>query len=203
MSSHHFVREGQEPALLIVDALTDDHLMSILEWSPLVLVASQAIVKVATWGILVDVILLDKQTHSGSVAFDVPGHVGPATVVEAQHGLADAALEYLRSKGQYTLHVLIHEPEQHFLQWDHADDFEVTLIDASMKWSRRSSGRFEKWMSEGSFLMVQGSQHWSASGSTSIELLSATPNIGVVSVSEPGIVEISSKGPFWVGEKHR
>lgn len=40
MSSHHIVREKQEPALLIMDlnGFNDEHLGQLLEWNPTVLV---------------------------------------------------------------------------------------------------------------------------------------------------------------------
>ena len=38
-----------------------------------------------------------------------------------------------------------------------ADNFEIALIDATVKWSRISSGRFEKWMPEGvDYLIYDG-----------------------------------------------
>jgi len=58
MSSHHFVKEQQEPALLILDTSVSYETMSpLLEWSPTVLVTELAIDAVLSWGIKVDVIL--------------------------------------------------------------------------------------------------------------------------------------------------
>src|SRR5688572_22200165 len=57
MSSHHFVIEGQEPALFILDGLPFEHVASLLEWSPLVIVADHAIDEVLSWGIKIDVVL--------------------------------------------------------------------------------------------------------------------------------------------------
>src|ERR671912_567944 len=98
MSSHHYVKEAQEPALLVADALADDHLLSLLEWSPVVLAASQALPKVASWGIRVDVVFFDPLAYNESVVFHVSDHVGSAVVIETSTGLADAAITYLRRK---------------------------------------------------------------------------------------------------------
>src|SRR5262245_23981535 len=57
MSSHHFVKEGQEPALLILDAPTFDVVGPLLEWAPLVVVAQQAVEMVLSWNIKIDVVL--------------------------------------------------------------------------------------------------------------------------------------------------
>ena len=43
MSSHHFVKEGQEPALLIMDALSLALIEPLLEWAPQVIVCENAL----------------------------------------------------------------------------------------------------------------------------------------------------------------
>lgn len=61
MSSHHIVREKQEPALIIAngEACSFDLLGQLLEWSPFVVVLDQAIHRVIELGIKVDVLLGD------------------------------------------------------------------------------------------------------------------------------------------------
>ncbi|OYQ45107.1 thiamine diphosphokinase [Flavobacterium cyanobacteriorum] len=61
MSSHHIVREDQEPALIIANgAECSKELMGqLLEWSPLVIVLDSAIERVLELGIKVDVLLGD------------------------------------------------------------------------------------------------------------------------------------------------
>ena len=61
MSSHHIVREDQEPALIIANGLACDTelLGQLLEWSPLVIVLDSAIERVMELGIKVDVLLGD------------------------------------------------------------------------------------------------------------------------------------------------
>ena len=61
MSSHHIVREGQEPALLIANGAScqPELLGQLLEWSPLVVVLDSAIWRVFDLGIKVDVLLGD------------------------------------------------------------------------------------------------------------------------------------------------
>ena len=59
MSSHHVVREKQEPALLILelDLFEDEHLGQLLEWSPTVLVTEETAEKLYSLGIKFDVLL--------------------------------------------------------------------------------------------------------------------------------------------------
>lgn len=61
MSSHHIVREGQEPALIIAngEACSNELLGELLEWSPYVVVLDGAIYRVMDLNIKVDVLLGD------------------------------------------------------------------------------------------------------------------------------------------------
>ncbi|AWA30236.1 thiamine diphosphokinase [Flavobacterium magnum] len=61
MSSHHIVRDDQEPALIIAngEACSMELLGQLLEWSPLVIVLDSAMERVAALGIKVDVLLGD------------------------------------------------------------------------------------------------------------------------------------------------
>lgn len=61
MSSHHIVRDDQEPALIIANGATcnDELLGQLLEWSPLVIVLDSAIERVVSRNIKVDVLLGD------------------------------------------------------------------------------------------------------------------------------------------------
>ncbi len=61
MSSHHIVRDDQEPALIIANgaSCSPELLGQLLEWSPLVIVLDSAIERVMELGIKVDVLLGD------------------------------------------------------------------------------------------------------------------------------------------------
>ncbi|HBK84253.1 MAG TPA: thiamine diphosphokinase, partial [Flavobacterium sp.] len=61
MSSHHIVRDDQEPALIIANgaACSTELIGQLLEWSPLVIVLDAAIERVLELGIKVDVLLGD------------------------------------------------------------------------------------------------------------------------------------------------
>lgn len=61
MSSHHIIRDKQEPALIIANGeeCSMDLLEQLLEWSPTVVVLDDAIERVISLGIKVDVWLGD------------------------------------------------------------------------------------------------------------------------------------------------
>ena len=61
MSSHHIIREKQEPALLVLgmDNFSDELFGQLLEWSPTVMVTEAIAEKLNAYGIKVDWILTD------------------------------------------------------------------------------------------------------------------------------------------------
>ncbi len=77
MSSHHIVRDDQEPALLIANgAACDPELLGqLLEWSPFVVVLDRAIWRVLDMGINADVLLGDFDVypdgHADGSVFDL------------------------------------------------------------------------------------------------------------------------------------
>ena len=58
MSSHHIVRENQEPALLVEDfhALSDEYLGQLLEWSPTLITTTNMLNNFLTQEIKVDMV---------------------------------------------------------------------------------------------------------------------------------------------------
>lgn len=61
MSSHHIVREKQEPALLVLglEGFPEEMLGQLLEWSPTVIATAQTAEKLISMGIKIDWIITD------------------------------------------------------------------------------------------------------------------------------------------------
>ncbi len=109
MSSHHIVRDDQEPALIIANgaSCSFDLLGQLLEWSPIVVVLDNAIDRVLQLDIKVDVLLGD---------FD--GDFDPEIYKEKQYPLEivhtpnqdktdlEKALDYLIEKGHKAVNVV-------------------------------------------------------------------------------------------------
>lgn len=76
MSSHHIIRDKQEPALIIAngEACSIEILEQLLEWSPTVIVLDGALERVIELGIKVDVWLgdFDRSFASGKNYDDYP-----------------------------------------------------------------------------------------------------------------------------------
>jgi thiamine pyrophosphokinase len=109
MSSHHIVRDDQEPALIIANgaSCSFDLLGQLLEWSPVVVVLDNAIDRVLQLDIKVDVLLGD---------FD--GDFDPEIYKEKQYPLEivhtpnqdktdlEKALDYLIEKGHKAVNIV-------------------------------------------------------------------------------------------------
>ena len=109
MSSHHIVRDDQEPALIIANgaSCSFDLLGQLLEWSPVVVVLDNAIDRVLQLDIKVDVLLGD---------FD--GDFDPEIYKEKQYPLEivhtpnqektdlEKALDYLVEKGHKAVNIV-------------------------------------------------------------------------------------------------
>lgn len=100
MSSHHVVREKQEPALLVLSLtnFSDELLGQLLEWSPTVVALPLAAEELNSLGIKVDVVVADEpmahlQEH---VKFVAAGAEKPVAV----------ALNYLANEGYPAVNVV-------------------------------------------------------------------------------------------------
>ncbi|MGE6220033.1 thiamine pyrophosphokinase [Nubsella zeaxanthinifaciens] len=94
MSSHHIVKEKQEPALYIheLGSFNEEYLGQLLEWSPTVVVSAAAYEKVASLGIKIDVVV-------GDLALTHELQENLKVIPQPRKGLDDA-LEFL-VKEQY------------------------------------------------------------------------------------------------------
>jgi thiamine pyrophosphokinase len=109
MSSHHIVRDDQEPALIIAngEACNQELLGQLLEWSPLIIVLDSAIERVLELGIKVDVLLGDFDR-----GFDVNYYKEkqyPLEIVYAPNQDKtdlEKAFDYLMEKGHKAVNVI-------------------------------------------------------------------------------------------------
>lgn len=103
MSSHHVVREKQEPALILAngESCRVELLQDLLEWSPFIVVLDGAIERVLELGIKVDVLLGDFDSKKVNI-----GHIQesqyPIEVIHTPNQDKtdlEKAIEYLIKKG--------------------------------------------------------------------------------------------------------
>jgi len=109
MSSHHIVRDDQEPALIIANgaACSMELLGQLLEWSPIVVVLDNAIDRVLQLDIKIDVLLGDFDDN-----FDVESYREKQFPLEVVHTPdqdktdLEKAFDYLIEKGHKAVNVI-------------------------------------------------------------------------------------------------
>jgi hypothetical protein len=191
MSSHHFVKEDQEPALLIIQptAISFEKIQELLEWSPTVIVSAEAIITVQGWGIKIDVVLClegKQEELAVSLADQVP--IRFITFAEEMNILS-VGYDLLRNSNYKAVNVLVERlADLEVIQRFSFIDVEVFFD--QKRWVYIESGRFEKWLSQGNQLSIYPI--------VQTTLLNLDQHLTSI---QDGKVKLESASPFWVGEE--
>lgn len=196
MSSHHFVREGQEPALLILDALTFDIAGPLLEWAPIVVVAQTAVEDVILWNIKMDVVLAEDkgvQELSGRLVDQAP-----LTILSHRRDESPLvnALYFLIHKKQYAVNIFSLNPHETIMVAEKfTDQLQINIMDGTSKWSGVTSGHFEKWMTAKTTIFLRKSMEHQP-----IALFGLKEAGDHYESLADGMIGLQSNALFWVGE---
>lgn len=152
MSSHHIVRDEQEPALLIDDpvALSLDFIDQLLEWSPTVLVTEPALNEVLKWGIKIDVVV----ARMSSLEMLKPRlqEQSPVKLLGFESGqLLSSAYFFLQEQAHGAVNVLadIYNSEILDLVKTYSTELDSVIFYNDQKWTFVASGQFQKWVATG------------------------------------------------------
>lgn len=152
MSSHHIVRDEQEPALLISEpsALSLDHVEHLLEWSPTVIVTEHALAEVLKWGIKIDAVV----AAMGSLEPLKPKlrEQSPVQLLGFEFDdLLSCAYIFLTDSGYHAVNILADIYNSPVL--DLAKSFKSSLDSIifynDQKWSYIQNGTYHKWVTTG------------------------------------------------------
>ncbi|MES2377015.1 MAG: thiamine pyrophosphokinase [Bacteroidota bacterium] len=162
MSSHHIVREKQEPALLVLglDNFDDEQLGQLLEWSPTLIATPDIAEKLNSYGIKIDWIITDEAMPN--LQSDVKWlPVGKDTVIAA-------ALNYLTNQGYPSVNVVTDEFElTDYLPY--ADKINLVVFYHQQK----------------IYAVTPGFSKWKPAGDV-IRLLSSATNLVITGLAETG-----------------
>lgn len=209
MSSHHIVRDKQEPALLIAngEACQPELLGQLLEWSPTVVVLDSAIWRVLELGIKVDVLLGDFDRNLDLESIRAQQY--PLEIVHAPDQNKtdlDKGIEYLIERGYPAVNILwaTGRRADHSLTnmtniVRYKDQIRIVLLDDHSR-IFPLVGRFEKWYEAGtpiSFIPV-GTVTGFTSAGLRYNLHDATLKLGYFTsssneVAEDGFVRIEAQ----------
>lgn len=157
MSSHHIVREKQEPALLIlgIDSFSDELLGQLLEWSPTVIVTPQTAEKVHAYGIKIDWLVTDQK----SLLFQSDIKLIPL----GSDSEVEAAIKYLIIHGYSAVNIITDELQlKDYLYF--IDKINMVIYHRNQKVYAINSG-FSKWKPAGETIqLISEPQHLHTSG---------------------------------------
>ncbi len=193
MSSHHIVREDQEPALLILNAhaISFEKIQELLEWMPTVIVAESEIETVLAWGIKIDVVLVPEQkiNHWQERLIEQ----APVKIISFQNGenTINSAFQFLKSSKATAVNCLL-KTEADLERIEGLSSFDVDCFIENTRWSWIKSGHIEKWLPKGARLQIFPLKV----RNEFVEFVS-----GGWMIEKDGIVNLKSQSPFWMGEE--
>lgn len=194
MSSHHFVKEGQEPAVFILEAISHQHVVSLLEWVPLVMVVDRALEDVLQWGIKIDVVF--QYVYDLTQVKEMVKDQFPLQIFSCEKdNLITKGFEFLTSNKFSSVNFISSQREEIFQFVEKLDTpLQVGIYGETEKWSFVAAGKFEKWMPEGSNVLIKHAP------SSPVQMEGVFQTGGDWKTRSAGMVRILTNTPFWVGE---
>ncbi|WP_443937480.1 thiamine pyrophosphokinase [Pedobacter sp. MW01-1-1] len=184
MSSHHIVKEKQEPALYIdeLGSFDEESLGQLLEWSPTVLVSANSYDKILSLGLKVDVLVNGSST-------DVQENT---KVIEGPADALMVALNYLVEEKYPAVNVITDTFNlKRFSGF--SDTINLVVFTHAEKFYTIKSG-FSVWKPAGSIFNVHGNAYFEVSNLSQNE-------DGTFSVVKDGFVEFTFSGePIFISE---
>lgn len=184
MSSHHVVRENQEPALLIEDynALSEEHLGQLLEWSPTIITVAHNLDYFVSQAIKVDVLYGN----------DLNALQEEIKIISPIKSFIEDSLHYLITNQHKSVNILTESLSPIYLEY--ASKLNIVLFCQGIRYVVVKN-RYEKWKSSGSKMHISPSNIKSFNGLSFI-------NGNTFEVDKDGFVsiEMSSSDFVYVGE---
>jgi len=192
MSSHHIVRENQEPALLIMDAqaISFEKIQELLEWMPTVIVHYTEVEKVLGWGIKVDVVIVpvsELENWRNKLIDQAP--VKLITFNPTDDPLA-TAFYYMNATKASGVNVLLKQKSD-LNNIEAFSQLDMEAFIANQRWCLIKCGHVEKWYPAGTVLYIYPQD-------LTLQELQFTS--GSMRVSRDGIACMSATQSFWLGE---
>ncbi len=201
MSSHHFVKEQQEPAVFIleVEGISFETVAPLLEWSPTLLVAQEAVEVVLSWGIKIDVVL-------GTLEFQKENR----HLLEEQYPLRfltvstgstlEEGIHYLLASQHKGVHLVGFDHQKHQELEEKIHHLDLTLLDGDWKYYPVKGGKFSKWFVPAEIRLLASENQPVEVSNAEGSLLFPVCYLTQLEVPE-GISTFSSTGIFWIGER--
>lgn len=180
MSSHHIVREKQEPALYIhqLGAFNEEYLGQLLEWSPTLIVNHALYEKVTSMGLKVDAVV----NSSGLLAVQEN-----TRIIEVATEELDAVLDFLIAEQYQAVNIIDVESNLRELG-SYIDEINIVVFTDREKTYPIKSG-FKVWKPRGSIFRIEVISYFETSNLKQEES-------GDFMVIDDGFVEFTFNTPY-------
>ena len=211
MSSHHVVREAQEPALLILDAghLLHPRVAPLLEWSPTIVVTAEGLKEIASLGIKVDIVVFDQDQRFAVMEQTLSQEpVSLVPVVDKENKLLKALVS-LAEKGHQAVNILTSpdlEDKKALLKDLAEQNFipNLVLLNGQEKWALFRSKSFTKWFPAKETVKIQPAfekAKLTTSGFVENLMGEETEEQHILQTADGGTITVTSSEAFWVTEQ--
>ncbi|WP_420388140.1 hypothetical protein [Roseivirga sp.] len=207
MSSHHIVRDEQEPALLIDDAsvIHYNFVELLLEWSPKVIVTVNALDDVLQWGVKIDTVIARPDQVKDFKEKLKPQSPVQLLVFESSD-LLQSAFVVLEDFKHHAVNILADTFNSSCLDTikHYADQIDSVLYYNDQKWVYESKGVFQKWVNIGDVFgvhpIVPGTYFKTEGFYTNLENEMYLEPFELTSEVEGKVRVQSNQKPFWLIE---
>ncbi len=191
MSSHHFVRDKQEPSILIWDehSLSEELMGQLFEWSPVIMCHERALAYLSSLEGRIDVIFHEKFLEE-ELAILTRGLPCEFVRLDPEQAL-EQAMRYITGKQHDALNILGLKPEEIQTLLAYAGQINMIFFDQNHK-IYPVKELFKKWMMKG--------QEFSLSGEARIDPPLQATHVSAekidYTVAQDGLITIRSDGPY-------
>ncbi len=193
MSSHHIVRDAQEPALVIAGDFPLAHTEALLEWSPVVVVLEHCLAEVLTWEIKIDVVV--GSFEQISFLTQQLEHQFPVEIIPDENDALKAALTYLYTHQHRAANIIGQMPTP--IRGHFSEKMTLTFYQNGYKYILPSEPYFKKWVATGTQFLIDVSVNVNA-----LEVHNLQIQNKHWQAIESGFVEIHHLPMHkWIGEK--
>ncbi|RAI95011.1 thiamine pyrophosphokinase [Algoriphagus yeomjeoni] len=201
MSSHHFVKDKQEPAVLILEVgqISFDQVSPLLEWVPTVLVSENVLDQVLSWGIKIDVILASESFEAEN-QYLLEEQYPVKFINTVDEAYLQTGLDYLISTDHKAANLVGISHVEVLELHGPLEQINVTILDGDWKYYPVKSGEFKKWFAQSS-IHIHGKEGMPVQiQNENGELILPITYVTMLEVPE-GITTIKAPGIFWIGEQ--
>lgn len=187
MSSHHIVRDNQEPALLVLDTnqIAFDIIEELLEWSPAIIIDESQIEFFLTRGIKIDAVIFKKENEqevTDKICDQLPVHL----LQYSTESSLTRALSFLNEKNHSYVNIISNSIDFLDQLKSLPKPKNISVFHQNIRWSLVRSGHYEKWIDENMKLYL-------------FENGKSTP----LNPDRDNRIKVNKSENFWIGEKLR